>query len=853
MSLSQDQQQSSQMIAADAYQPSAQSYDEAIDSSTGQLRDHWSALLGGLDQLGSEELVERQVKLQRILRDDGATYRTFNNQQQSWDLDPVPLVLDSANWLSVEQGLLQRAELFNRLFKDIYGQQHLIRDGVIPPEAIFAHPGFLRPCFGLEYNHEHALVLHGVDMIRTQDQQVCVVGDRIQSPSGAGYALENRTVMSRVFPALFRDSQVRRLAMFFQTLRHKLNHLSPNSDLPNIVVLTPGSVSESYFEHAYLANYLGYTLVQGRDLVVRNGFVWTKSLSGLSRVDVILRRVDDYLCDPAELSSDSYFGVPGLLEVVRTGKVVVANPLGSGILESPIFLKYLENISEALGMGQLRLPSAKTWWAFDDADREYMFDHFDELIIKSISRKFQQHSTLASQLTEKEKSALRADIIKRPLRYTAQQYIPLPCAPAWQNDSFVPRPTILRSFVVAGHQQYRVMPGGLTRQGATENDIMLTNALSYWRKDTWVLADEPESRMSLWPNSTEPLNYSEEQTQNLPSRVIENMFWLGRYAVRAEYALRLLRSIFIQLNDTHQLSKSAYTIILKAITQITETYPGFMAKDSVLFDNPEAELIAVTIDAKRSGSVISSLYEMLNCAEEVKVLLSADTQRVINDIRDNVNLLEKNIRRDFYSAPEETLDPIVTSLLAFSGLIRESMIRGYGWRFIEIGRNLERAYQTMSLIEALTIPVLQEHDEHSVLETLLLTLETLITYRRRYRTHVDVINSLEITILDDTNPRSLNFILQELQEHIESLPNVKGNRYLSKEARIPLELLRNIQLVDPADLSTTSEDDVKREKIAALLAESKQLINALATTLSDKYFDHIEQHQRIEQSTWDED
>ena len=846
MSVSHDQQQVKGEMITCTYEPTVTSYDEALNAASGQLHEHWSVLLKGFSHLGKGELAQRQIKLQRILRDDGATYRTSNNHQQSWDLDPVPLLFDSTAWQPIEQGLLQRSELFNRLFKDIYGQQTLIRDGVIPPEAIFSQPEFLRACFGMAFPENHALILHGVDMVRTQGQSACVVRDHTQSASGAGYALENRTVMSRVFSDLFRDNQVQRLAMFFQTLRYKLNDISPNGDLSNIVMLTSGSISESYFEHAYLANYLGYTLVQGRDLVVRNGFVWAKSLSGLTRVDVILRRIDDYLCDPSELKSDSYLGISGLLEVIRSGKVVVANPLGSGILESPIFLKYLNKISHALGMGELSLPSADTWWAFDKQDREYIFDHFDELIIKPISYNSNQRTTLVSYLNEKEKNNLREDIQQRPLRYAAQKYIPLANAPAWQQEQFVARPIILRGFVVAGNEQYCVMPGGLTRIGKTEKSKALANELFYWSKDTWVLTgDTPEPSVNLYSNTQKNINCREEQTHDLPSRVIENMFWLGRYAIRAEYALRLLRSVFMQLNYVHQLSKNSYKAILQAVSRTTETYPGFNEKDTGLLEKPEPELISVITDTNRAGTVISSLNEMLCCAEEVKVLLSTDTQRVINDIRDNVNALEKNIQRNFASAPEETLDPIVTNLSALSGLIRENMMRSYGWRFIEIGRNLERAYQTMSLIEALIVPVLNEHDEGPVLETLLLTLESLITYRRRYHAHLDVINSLELVVLDAHNPRSLSFILQELLRHIEALPKTNENRFLPKEARVPLKLLRNIQLIDLAELCEIQEDDMRRKKLASLLSHSRQLINELATILSDKYFDHIEQHQHI--------
>jgi uncharacterized circularly permuted ATP-grasp superfamily protein/uncharacterized alpha-E superfamily protein len=835
-----------------AYQSLPGVYDEAV-THEGDIRNHWSYLLNSLGNLSADNLAQRQIKTQRILRDDGATYKPYTDQERTWQVDSVPLLLDSGTWQGIEAGLLQRAELFNHLLKDIYGTQELIHQGVIPPEAVFAHPGFLRPCYGVQLPSEHALILHAVDMIRTPDNQVCVIGDRTQSPSGAGYALENRIVMTRVFPSLFRDSQVHRLAMFFQSLRHKLNSLAPEGELPNIVVLTPGSRSESYFEHAYLANYLGYSLVQGRDLIVRNGYVWTKSLNGLSRVDVILRRVDDFYCDPAELKSDSYLGVPGLLEVVRSGKVVVANPLGSGVLESPVFLKYLPAISQSLMGQELKLPSAATWWAGDTMDREYMLDNLSQLIVKPVFKRFGQQSILGSELSVAELDQLREEIQHYPLKYVAQEFISPGYAPCLEGQQFVPRPAILRSFAVAGENAYNIMPGGLTRIGKSQDDKLITNQLSALSKDTWILASEPEKQISLWSDKAGHISISEEQQQDLPSRVIENMFWLGRYAVRAEYALRLLRTVFMQLNNTNHLSKKSYRIILRAVTKVTETYPGFTASDSVLFDNPEAELLSIIIDSDRPGSIISSLNEMLNCAEEVKVLLSADTQRVINDIRDNVNYLQSSIRTDFASAPEEALDPLVTSLLALSGLFHESMIRGYGWRFTEIGRNLERSYQTMSLIRALLVPVLQEYDEDSVLETVLLTLETLITYRRRYRARTDVINGLELTVLDNRNPRSLNSLLKELKEHVHELPQRQKTNFLTKEQRIILELRNHIQLAQPEALVAVSKGDKERLSLDRLMEESQSLLNDLAIVLSDIYFDHTETHQQVMEASWEDE
>ena len=279
--------------------------------------------------------------------------------------------------------LLERSELFNLILRDLYGPRNLIRHGVLPPEALFSHGGFLRACQGIQMPGEHELILHAVDMMRQADGSMCVLSDRTQAPSGSGYVLENRTVMSRVFPSLYRDSHVHRIANFYQRLRLKLTSLSPSGDIPRIALLTPGAQNETYFEHAYLANYLGFSLVQSGDLVVRNGFLWMKSLDGLKRVEVLLRRVDDEFCDPAELRPDSQLGVPGLLEVVRTGRLVIANPLGSGVLENAILLKYLPDIATLLLGRELRLATVKTYWAGDDADLDFITRNVDSIMTRT--------------------------------------------------------------------------------------------------------------------------------------------------------------------------------------------------------------------------------------------------------------------------------------------------------------------------------------------------------------------------------------------------------------------------------------------------------------------------------------
>lgn len=830
------------------YPPNNGAFDEAYQSSITMLP-HWQMLVDKFQNLGIDKLNHYHTKTQRMLRDDGATYKAYeDSQERTWGLDPTPLLMDEMAWKTIDTGLAQRATLFDLLLKDIYGPQLLIREGVIPPESVFANPGFLRPCFESSAIADNGLLLHAADIVRTANG-VCVIGDRTQSPQGVGYALENRTVMTRVFPSLYRDTSVRNLAMFFNTLRHQLNQLSSSNELPNVVVLTPGRRNEAYFEHAYLANYLGYSLVQGRDLTVRQGRVWTKSLNGLTQVDVILRHVDDSLCDPAELKSDSYLGVPGLLEVVRAKRVTIANPIGSGVLESPVFLKYLNAISQFFTGQPASLANVPTYWAYDKKDINYILDNMKQLVIKPAFDRHNNASVLGSDLSDDELDLMRKKIQAKPLSFIAQDYMPASCSPSWKENGFISLPSVLRCFSVANEEGYRVMPGGLTRTESSQQSHLLNRQSSTVSKDVWVITSEPEVQVNLWTDKNAAGLFQQNSLLALPSRVIENMFWLGRYAIRAEYALRLLRTIFIQLNQSQQLSPVGYQTLLMSVTEVTKTFPGFSPSDDKEDEDPEAELISVVLDEKKPGSVMANLMEMLECAEEVKALLSADTQRVINDIRDEVYSLKAALADDFTSAPEEALDPLVTSLLAFSGLVHESMMRSYGWRFLEVGRTLERSYQTLSLMKALLVIEQKEFDEDVVLETLLLTLETLITYRRRYRARADVINGLELTMMDETNPRSLHYLLKLLSEHIDALPSSHTAVVFSPEKRTIVDVLNRIQLADLEKLAKVNEEG-KRENIKQFSEAAQGLLSDLSSILSKRYFDHQDDYQQVQAEKW---
>ncbi len=857
-SLPRQQQQSLQQtqggpVSAFGYMQPPGLTDEVYDSR-GEQRGHWQYLLNCLQALGVDALADRQRKALRILRDDGATYNLSMEPQarRTWGLDPVPLLIESEEWSDIESGLVERAELFDLVLKDIYGARELIRRGVVPPELIFSHTGFLRQCHGVAMPGEHQLILHSVDMVRNRDGAMCVISDRTQAPSGAGYALENRTVMSRVFPSLFRDSHVHRLSMFFQTLRLKLAALCPNDDMPNVVVLTPGAYSETYFEHTLLANYLGYPLVQGSDLTVRGGHVWMKALDGLKRVDVILRRVDDYYCDAVELRSDSQLGVPGLLDVVRSGRVVVANPLGSGVLENSALLKYLPAIGKFFLGREPQLRSVGTYWCGDGSDCQYVFDHFDELIIKSTFRRAGEHSVFGGELSADQKLRLLERIKARPLRFVAQDYELPSSAPSWVDNGLVPKPLVLRSFAVADQSAYTIMPGGLTRVGSNSAKMIISSQLASTSKDTWILASEPEKQVSLLKDNASQAGIGTDRDMDLPSRVAENLFWMGRYAERAEALLRLLRTVFIQVNSIDPLSPVARDTLLRAVTRISTSYPGFTATNIHTPSDIEKELLALIIDESRPGSVAANLQAMLTSSEEVKETLSADTQRVLNDLRDSLAELADTLRPGT-PAPEEALDPLVTALLALAGLSHASMMRGAGWRFLEMGRTLEKAYQMTCLLQATLVAELDSADEATVLESVLLTVEMLVSYRRRYRARVEITSGLQLLMIDQANPRSLLFQLRALKSHIGDLPEASQSVALSPEGRATLEALTTVQLADLALLGVCDEASGSRTLLNHLLVTVQTLLSNTATLISDRYFDHRVEHHQLVASRWEDE
>ncbi|MBV9767946.1 MAG: circularly permuted type 2 ATP-grasp protein, partial [Bryobacterales bacterium] len=735
-----------------SYEATPGFYDEVFGSGK-QLRAHWQALTDSITAMGTPGLTHRWREGQRLIHDNGITYNVYTDPESTsrpWPLDPIPLMMDPAEWKTIEAAVIQRATLFNSILADLYGPQRLLRERKIPAELVFPNPAFLRPCWGIQPPGGVFLHMYAADLARSPDGQWWVLADRTQAPSGAGYALENRLVTTRVLPDVFRASHIRRLANFFQTYRDALQRMvPPNRENPRIVLLTPGPYNETYFEHAFLARYLGYTLVEGGDLTVRDSRVFLKTLGGLLPVDVIVRRQDDQFCDPLELRRDSMLGVPALVQAVRSGNVAIANALGSGLAESPAYAAFLPALSRLLLDEELKIPTVATWWCGQQEPLQYVLDHAEKLVLKPTFPGGRGNPIFGAALSEKERQALLDRVRAEPERYVAQERVALSTVPVWEDGPLHPRHMVVRVYAVPSGGSYAVMPGGLTRVSTSLDSMVVSIQSGGGSKDTWVLGDGPAPPFTLLRPPTHPLDVS-RATFDLSSRVADNLFWLGRYTERVEAAVRITRTIlsrFFQEEDgTRSAGMNAGLRMLAALGYIQAEKPTAA----------EQEVLSMISNPADSKGLVWSIHQVRRVAWLLRDRISVDAWLILNQL-DQQFSIQPPPEEFRISAAQDRLNRAIITLSAFGGLVMESMTRGDGWRFLDIGRRLERAIQMVGLLGN-GLPQ-QAPGRVGVLEAILEMADSSITYRSRYLTSVQVDLVLDLLLVDEANPRSIAFQL----------------------------------------------------------------------------------------------
>ncbi|WP_245593430.1 circularly permuted type 2 ATP-grasp protein [Azospirillum halopraeferens] len=755
-------------------------YDEMV-TGAGRLRPHWQAFMSTLGPLDPATMAERWEEARRLLHQNGVTYNIYGDPQgmeRPWPLDMMPLLIAPEEWQVIEAGLVQRARVLNAALADLYGPQRLLREGVVPPAAIYADPGFRRAVHGIVPPRGIHLHFYAADLARAPDGTWWVLSDRTQAPSGSGYALENRTVLARVLPDSLRYCRVERLTPFFGAFKEMLLGLAPWSDQPRLVLLTPGPYNETYFEHVYLARQLGITLVEGADLTVRDRQVYLKTLSGLEPVDVILRRLDGEYADPLELRADSSLGVAGLVEAARAGRVAIANALGSGVLESLSFRACLPAIAGALLGETLAMPQLPTWWAATPDGRGRILANLGRLMVVPASPSLPFAPMEGAGLSEAARADLAGRVAATPWAYAAHERPSLSTVPVWQGDRLQPRPLVLRVFLCADADGgYRAMPGGLTRVSDAPGRLIVSMQQGSGSKDTWVLAPRPVGGGSALARAAVAEVRAQEGrafTGDLPSRVADSLFWLGRYAERSEGALRLLRGVYTRITDGGQPGATEELRVLLKLMAWLGKIPWELTVVGDGGGGPalRAALQAAVFDGNHPNSLRADIQRLHRSAYSVRDRLSIDMWRVITQIdrqspgpRGRIDAAALLLR----------LDDLVTSLAALSGLEQESMTRGPGWRFLDIGRRVERALHGVALVRGVHVADsgrMDRADLAAALDVLLELAESFMSYRERHFAAMRPGPVLALLLADETNPRGLAFQLAVLERHLARLPRM---------------------------------------------------------------------------------
>jgi uncharacterized circularly permuted ATP-grasp superfamily protein/uncharacterized alpha-E superfamily protein len=798
-------------------------YCEAFGADS-TLRDHWQPLTAALDGLGPEVLNKLQDRARRMRHEDGATYNPFDDPTGKgipWALEIIPQPITAAEWKIIEDGLIQRAHLLEQIVKDSYGLQNLLKEGHLAPELIYANPHFLRPCHGIRPAGNRFLTFYAADLYRAADGRFRVLRDYGANPAGIGYALENRIVQSRVFSELYHKTQVRRLAPFFQIFQQgMIQRASLRREDPNIVLLSPGPDSRIYFEHALLSRYLGYPLVEAQDLTVRNGRVFLKKLAGLEPVESIFRHIADDQSDPFLSRQQTAAGVAGLIQTSRDRTIDITNPIGSGFVDTPALQAFLPALCRQLMGAELILENHPMWWCGTAEGREHILSNIEQF---DVGPAMDRHLSVTPP-----PEGLRAAIQAAPFNFVAQERVCPSTVPAWQGEGVSSRCMLMRVFACANDHGFAVMPGGLAIT-APDAGTLLGNCFEMQpSKDIWVLSERPVEPFSLMASLKTVTTV--RRSSDLPSRVADHLLWLGRYSERAEGLVRILRSVFRRLSGESRVGDMPEFPFLLKLLRARNAIPN-----AVDIDNPipryrelSVHLNDALLQQDRPESVFAILKQVREAARNVRDRLSLDSWRVINRLEGFADAPS--------SDPLDLLDDILLTLSSLSGLAMESMTRGLGWRFMDMGRRVERAINQTGLIR-IGLPQICGGSP-SALEALLEVADTIMTYRARYRMTFQLEPVLDLLILDESNPKSLAFQCSQLAQHVEHLPGQSDRRFVIPEDRIALEMLTAVRLLDLTAVGC-EEADPPTEPLAAFLDSIEERLKNFGQQISAHYLSRI--------------
>ncbi|TPN44040.1 MULTISPECIES: circularly permuted type 2 ATP-grasp protein [unclassified Mesorhizobium] len=781
------------------YQPIDGVVDEMVDAS-GNPRPVWKHFIEALDELGAEKLGQRFARADQYLRDAGVYYRVYDKagaNEREWPLAHVPLLIEDVEWADISAGLVQRAELFEETIADIYGPNRLVEKGILPAGLIAASPEYLRPVVGTKPAGGHFLHFCAFELGRGPDGSWWVLGDRTQAPSGAGFALENRVATTRALSDIYGEMHVHRLAGFFRRFRDALIGMAKETD-GRVAILTPGPLNETYYEHAYIARYLGIMLLEGEDLTVSGGRLMVRTVSGLMPISVLWRRLDAAFADPLELRSDSQIGTPGLVEAIRQGAVATVNALGSGLMETRALLGFLPKIARELRGEELKLPSVATWWCGQQSERAHVLANIDRMVIGpalSTRLAFEDdgQTRLGSALSAGERAELVAHIEREGAAFVGQEAVTLSTTPVYVGGWLEPRPASLRVYLARTPEGWTVMPGGFARVGLSLDPTAIAMQRGGQAADVWVVSDRPVERETLLPQEGDSFNRT--RPGSLPSRAAENLTWLGRYIERSEDTVRILRAYHVRLAETSDPDMP----LLADIRDYLEPF-------------------GIDVETAIPSGLIGTLDSAVYSAGQIRDRFSPDGWLALKDLSKTIHQFATTVSPGDDATRAMTV--ILRKLAGFSGLLHENMYRFAGWRFLEIGRRLERGIQIARTLARLTSTKAPD----GALDMMLEIGDSVMTHRRQYPVQAGRRTVIDLLALDPLNPRSILFQLERLKAEIGLLPSVGGEGHMSPAAKEILQLNTAIAIKEPSDMTAKALDDLASE------------IGGLYSSLSKAYF-----------------
>jgi uncharacterized circularly permuted ATP-grasp superfamily protein/uncharacterized alpha-E superfamily protein len=803
------------------YRPLPGIFDEMVDRE-GHPRAHWRTFLAQFAGLGVEEITRRFAAADHYLREAGVFYRASDDptgRERPWPLSHVPLLIAGSEWQRLADGLIQRAELLEAVLADAYAASRLVTEGRLPAAIIAGNPEFLRPLSGVKPRGGAFLRFFAVDVGRSPDGRWWVLGDRTQAPSGAGYTLENRLALSRALPDVYRALSVERLAPFFQALQSELSSLNHQEE-SRVCVLTPGPMSETYFEHAYLARNLGFLLVEGEDLTVREDGVFIRTVSGLKRAEVLLRRLDADFADPLELNARSRLGVPGLVQAIRDGHITMANALGSGVVEARALLSFLPAIaSPVLGSG-LKLPNVATWWLGQARARDEVVQRLDTMVIGGAfpgSAPIQKGraEVLGAALDPTERADLLDAIAHRGIDFVAQEAVALSTTPVWNPAGRLePRPFILRLYLARIDGGWRVLPGGFVRVADNVDARAISLQQGGRTADAWVVSEQPVGELA--PPSTPERLGARRPLGTLPSRAAANLFWVARYVERAEATLRLVRALVNRETE----SDAAASTVVGRITDLLVTLNAVPEDET---DGRPASVAATALQNGLDGALPYLVSAAQAAASVIRDRFSPDAWRALTD-------LSETIKAPLEHGPTESatftrINDALRIIAAFSGFAQENMNQHVGWRFLELGRRVERAMATCRFMRQFAFG----GEQADGLDVLLELADSQITYRLRYVMAAARIPVVDLVVLDSNNPRSLAFQLNRIETHLAALPRREEEGRLSPPERIAVALATAIRTADDSAIDASTFETAENA-----LAKLSDVIGAMYFTTRDR-------------------